>query len=353
MPTTSPGETRSETSSTRLTPGAAGIRRPDTSSTGSPETASRGLTAGTSPRPIIASTISPAVVCAVASRAVTTPSRRTVTRSVASSTSRTLWVTRATVVPCPAIRRTTANSLSTSPGVRTAVGSSRISTSACRCSALRISTRWRTPSGSVSTRAVGSTSRPIRAESSSTRSLGGPPVQQPEPRRLRAVDDVLGHGQRAEEPEVLVHHAQPRGDRVERGGQPHLAAVAQHLAGVGPVQAVEDRHQGGLARAVLPDDGVHGPAVEDQVHAVDREDGTEPLGDAAQLGRGGRPRGRAGRRAAGHPAAGSSTVIVPSMMSCRTCSSCSMTSGRSAIRQPESATSSANAVRPTPSSARP
>ena len=62
-----------------------------------------------------------------------------------------------------------ANSDSDSCGVSTAVGSSRISTRASRYSAFRISTRCRSPTDSVPTRASGSTRKPNRSPVASRR----------------------------------------------------------------------------------------------------------------------------------------------------------------------------------------
>ena len=69
--------------------------------------------------------------------------------------------------------------------------------------------------------------------------------------RPGAEDDVLGHGERPHQHEVLVHHADARRERLVRVAQPDLAAVDKDRAGVGRLQPVHDVHQGGLARAVL------------------------------------------------------------------------------------------------------
>ena len=85
------------------------------------------------------------------------PRRSTVTRSAMATTSRSLWEMNTTPMPSARSRRTVPNRASTSCGVSTAVGSSRISTRQSWCSALMISTRWRSPTDSCSTRASGST----------------------------------------------------------------------------------------------------------------------------------------------------------------------------------------------------
>ena len=63
----------------------------------------------------------------------------------------------------------TSSSSSVSCGVSTAVGSSRISRSTSRTSALTISTRCCTPTGRSATSASGSTGRRYRSDTSSTR----------------------------------------------------------------------------------------------------------------------------------------------------------------------------------------
>ncbi len=78
------------------------------------------------------------------------------------STSSSLWLMKITDSPCSISWRSVPNSDSTSLGVSTAVGSSRIRMRAPRTRALRISTRWRSPTDSAAMRASGSTARPKR-----------------------------------------------------------------------------------------------------------------------------------------------------------------------------------------------
>ena len=68
----------------------------------------------------------------VAVSCTTAPWRMTVTRSVTAMISRSLWVTRITVLPCSRSRASRPKSWSVSCGVSTAVGSSRIRISAPR-----------------------------------------------------------------------------------------------------------------------------------------------------------------------------------------------------------------------------
>jgi len=71
--------------------------------------------------------------------------------------------------PSPLSRRRIARRSATSLGARFEVGSSRMSSSTSRRIALRISTRWRRPSGSEATGASGSRSRPKRRLASAIR----------------------------------------------------------------------------------------------------------------------------------------------------------------------------------------
>ena len=98
----------------------------------------------------------------------TVPRRMTVMSSATARTSRSLWVMKTMDVPASANWRMMAMSSSVSCGVRTAVGSSRISTFASRDRALTISTRCWAPTGRSSISASGSRSNPKRADTSST-----------------------------------------------------------------------------------------------------------------------------------------------------------------------------------------
>ncbi len=123
--------------------------------------------------------------------------------------------------------------------------------------------------------------------------------------RLGAVDDVLGHRHRREQPERLVHHAHPGGDGLDGRAEGDRPAVDPDLALVRRQQAVEHRHQGGLAGPVLPDQRVDLAGREPQVRAVVGDDVAETLDDAGHLhpGRARRSPGGPGRLSPrrGHP----------------------------------------------------
>ena len=77
--------------------------------------------------------------------------------------------------------------------------------------------------------------------------------------------EVLGDGHRGHEREVLVHHADPARDRLGGAREPHARRRATMMrAGVGALHAVRDAHQRRLSRAVLAEQGVHGPGTHAQ-----------------------------------------------------------------------------------------
>ena len=147
----------------------------------------------------------------------TLPRRITVIVSAMARTSRSLWVMKTIALPSSRSDRTTAISSSISCGVSTAVGSSKIRYFASLASAFRISTRCWTPTGRSSTSASGSTSRWYRSRQLPHRTPGlvhAEPAGRP---LLPAEHQVLGHGEHLDQHEVLVHHADPGGDRLAWG----------------------------------------------------------------------------------------------------------------------------------------
>ncbi len=88
-----------------------------------------------------------------------------------------------------------------------------------------------------------------------------------------------------------MHHADAVADRLARGADAHRLAVDADFAGVGFVEAVEDRHQRRLAGAVLADDAVDDAALDDEVDVLVGVNRAEALVDADQLDGG---RGSAG-----------------------------------------------------------
>ena len=73
---------------------------------------------------------------------------------------------------------------------------------------------------------------------------------------------VLDDGEGLDQHEVLVHHADAGMDGVVRRADGDRLAVDADLAGIGLVEAVQDRHERRLARAVLADDAVDRAALD-------------------------------------------------------------------------------------------
>ncbi len=160
MPTISPARTVIESPRTASSPRSSRTHRSRTDSTVSPGCAAPRATSSSTSRPTISSARLRSLAPSRSIVATFAPRRSTEMRSATSSTSCSLCVIRMIDVPPATSARSTEKSSSTSCGVSTAVGSSRIRTRAWRYSALRISTRccWPTPISSMT--ASGSTARP-------------------------------------------------------------------------------------------------------------------------------------------------------------------------------------------------
>ena len=95
--------------------------------------------------------------------------------------------------------------------------------------------------------------------------------------------NVLDDSQRLEQREVLKHHADPERTRLCRVGDLDALAVPEDLALVGLHGAINDLHQGALARTVLAQNGVDLARGDRQIDAGVRHDRRVALGDIAQL----------------------------------------------------------------------
>jgi hypothetical protein len=115
-------------------------------------------------------------------------------------------------------------------------------------------------------------------------------VHDPAGGRLVAQHDVLGHRERRDQHEVLVHHADAQPDRVDRAGDLHRLPVQEDLAVVRPREPVDHVHQRRLAGAVLAEEGVDLTPSDGEVHAVVGAQRAVHLDDAAQLEGGSRGR---------------------------------------------------------------
>ena len=110
-----------------------------------------------------------------------------------------------------------------------------------------------------------------------------------------AEDDVLGHRERLDETEVLVHHADPRVERVARRVKADVLAVELDRPVVLAVEAGENVRERRLARSVLAEERVHLPLGGLEADAVVRDDAGEALRDPDHAHRrGSRGAGRAG-----------------------------------------------------------
>ena len=94
---------------------------------------------------------------------------------------------------------------------------------------------------------------------------------------------VFEHGERVDQHEVLMHHADAAGDRVVGTGDLDRLAIDPDLAAVGPVEAVEDRHEGRLAGAVLTDNAVDRATCNAQGDVAVGANRAKPLVDALKL----------------------------------------------------------------------
>ena len=101
--------------------------------------------------------------------------------------------------------------------------------------------------------------------------------------RLGAEHDVLRHGEGWYQGEVLVDHPDAAGYGVLRVVYLHLLAVHEDGAGVRGVEAVEDLHQGGLARPVLAEEAEDLTPAQRDGDVVVGPDGPERLGDVTHL----------------------------------------------------------------------
>ena len=131
----------------------------------------------------------------------------------------------------------------------------------------------------------------IDAEAVAVRQLGdvgrGPiKVEQAAPaERFLPQHQVLGHGEVADEAEVLLHHADAQIEGVPGRVDGHRPACDLDRAGGGGGQPEQHLHQRGLARAVLPEQAVDAGRLHREVHRVVGHHTRIELGDAAHAHR--------------------------------------------------------------------
>ena len=110
---------------------------------------------------------------------------------------------------------------------------------------------------------------------------GGADVKPPLP--LQAQDDVLRRGEHVHQLEVLVDHADAQGVGVLGGADGDLLPLHEDVPLVGEVDAGDHVHQGGLAAAVLPQQGEDLPPLHVQIDVVIGHHAAEALGDPLEL----------------------------------------------------------------------
>jgi hypothetical protein len=103
--------------------------------------------------------------------------------------------------------------------------------------------------------------------------------------------DVLGDRERADQHEMLVHHAEPELDRVRGRGDLRCSVVDLDRAPIGREQPVEHTHERALPRAIFADQRVCFARNEIERDIVIGNEAAEFFGDVAQRNRG---RGMAG-----------------------------------------------------------
>ena len=119
-------------------------------------------------------------------------------------------------MPSAATRRQTLNSAWISSGSRTAVGSSRMSKRGSAIRHLTISTRWRSPIDRSSTLANG-LERQLILRGEGTQSLGV--LLALEDAALAAEHQIVDHGHRVDQAEMLVDHRDAGAERIARTGR--------------------------------------------------------------------------------------------------------------------------------------
>ncbi len=105
-----------------------------------------------------------------------------------------------------------------------------------------------------------------------------------EPESLAKTEgDVLDQAQFGREGEVLMHNADPVGERIGRFGEVRRLTIDGNRAAVWLVQAAEQREQGRFTGAVFPEQRVNFAGVELERNRIVGKHRSEPFGDPARL----------------------------------------------------------------------
>ncbi len=94
-----------------------------------------------------------------------------------------------------------------------------------------------------------------------------------------AEDDILGNGEGGNQHKVLVDHSNTQRNRVIGVMNIRDFPIDQNLTLVGFVKAIDDIHQGGLARPIFPKQGVNLTREKGKGDMVVRQNSRKTLGD--------------------------------------------------------------------------
>ena len=155
--------------------------------------------------------------------------------------------------------------------------------SACRYSALMISTRCCVPTGRSSTSAVGIDGQAVLAGQLADPLRRRGDVEERALVGLGAEHDVLGHGEHRHQLEVLVDHPDAARDGVAGVAQVHRLALDDDLALVGRVEPEQHLHERALAGAVLAEQPVDLAPAQLDADVVVGDDRREALGEVTGL----------------------------------------------------------------------
>ena len=103
------------------------------------------------------------------------------------------------------------------------------------------------------------------------------------PTRLVSQDNILCHGQRGNEHEVLVDHTNLQANSIAGSGNVSKLAIDENFTAVWVNQAIEDIHQGGFACAIFSNQGVNLPFPNRQVDMIVGNHPWPGLADVAHL----------------------------------------------------------------------
>ena len=108
-------------------------------------------------------------------------------------------------------------------------------------------------------------------------------VEQEPAARLPADEDVLGDRQVAHQVQLLVDDADPEVLGRPGGGDLLFLSADSDHARIAAIDPGQDLHQGGLPRAVLPDETVHLAPAQIELRVLERPDAGKALGDIDHL----------------------------------------------------------------------